>query len=51
MLATTLPQADCIRSCELFGTHVIPRFDADPIHSTTRYREAALAGATRAAAR
>ena len=23
---------------ELFGTHVIPNFDTDPIHSTTRFR-------------
>ena len=28
-------------SVELFGKHVIPRFDKDPVHSTTRMREAA----------
>jgi alkanesulfonate monooxygenase SsuD/methylene tetrahydromethanopterin reductase-like flavin-dependent oxidoreductase (luciferase family) len=27
---------------ELFGTKVIPEFDTDPVHSTTRYREAAV---------
>jgi hypothetical protein len=26
---------------ELFGREVIPQFDKDPVHSTTRYREAA----------
>lgn len=26
---------------EMFGTHVIPEFDKDPVHSTTRYRESA----------
>ncbi len=25
---------------ELFGREVIPRFDTDPVHSTTRYRQA-----------
>ena len=28
---------------QTFGRHVLPRFDRDPIHSTTRQREAALA--------
>jgi hypothetical protein len=27
-------------SYETFGKHVIPRFDTDPVHSTTRQREA-----------
>jgi len=27
---------------ELFGTKVIPQFDSDPVHSTTRYREKAV---------
>ena len=26
---------------ELFGTKVIPEFDKDPVHSTTRYRQTA----------
>ena len=26
---------------EVFGDEVIPEFDTDPVHSTTRYREAA----------
>jgi hypothetical protein len=49
ILATTLPQEDCLHTCELFGTQVIPRFDKDPVHSTTRYREAALAKGPKAA--
>jgi alkanesulfonate monooxygenase SsuD/methylene tetrahydromethanopterin reductase-like flavin-dependent oxidoreductase (luciferase family) len=49
VLATTLPQDACLANCKLFGTQVIPRFDEDPVHSTTRYRQAALAGVKRAA--
>jgi alkanesulfonate monooxygenase SsuD/methylene tetrahydromethanopterin reductase-like flavin-dependent oxidoreductase (luciferase family) len=33
-----------IESMELFGKEVIPQFDTDPVHSTTRQREAAAAG-------
>ncbi len=51
ILATTLPQDVCVENCRLFGKEVIPRFDRDPVHSTTRYREAALAKTKRAAAR
>ena len=32
-----------IRSMELFGKEVIPQFDTDPVHRTTRQREAANA--------
>ena len=40
----TLPTEVVVGSMELFGQEVIPRFDTDPVHSTTRYREqAALA--------
>jgi len=42
ILASTQPQQVALDSVELFGTHVIPRFDKDPVHSTTRYRAAAL---------
>jgi hypothetical protein len=41
ILASTQPQAVAIHSAELFGREVIPRFDKDPVHSTTRMREAA----------
>lgn len=52
ILASTQPQATALETIRLFGAEVQPRFDKDPVHSTTRYREAALrrAGAARAAA-
>jgi alkanesulfonate monooxygenase SsuD/methylene tetrahydromethanopterin reductase-like flavin-dependent oxidoreductase (luciferase family) len=34
----TLPTDVVVSSMELFGREVIPRFDTDPEHSTTRYR-------------
>jgi alkanesulfonate monooxygenase SsuD/methylene tetrahydromethanopterin reductase-like flavin-dependent oxidoreductase (luciferase family) len=41
----TLPTEVVADSMALFGREVIPRFDKDPEHSTTRYRrEAVLAG-------
>jgi alkanesulfonate monooxygenase SsuD/methylene tetrahydromethanopterin reductase-like flavin-dependent oxidoreductase (luciferase family) len=43
MLSTTMPVEIAIESVENFGKHVIPEFDKDPVHSTTRQREAALA--------
>jgi hypothetical protein len=30
-----------VKSIELFGREVVPRFDKDPVHRTTRMREAA----------
>ena len=36
-----------IESMELFGKEVIPQFDKDPVHTTTRYREAASPHARR----
>jgi len=42
ILASTQPQWVAKRSVELFGRYVIPRFDQDPVHSTTRYRLAAI---------
>lgn len=42
ILASTQPQWVAKRSVELFGRYVVPRFDTDPMHSTTRYRLAAL---------
>ena len=40
-----MDQEQIIQSMELFGKEVIPQFDKDPVHSTTRYREAAAAKA------
>jgi alkanesulfonate monooxygenase SsuD/methylene tetrahydromethanopterin reductase-like flavin-dependent oxidoreductase (luciferase family) len=42
VLASTQPQEVALESVATFGRHVIPRFDRDPVHSTTRQREAAL---------
>jgi alkanesulfonate monooxygenase SsuD/methylene tetrahydromethanopterin reductase-like flavin-dependent oxidoreductase (luciferase family) len=39
----TLPTEVVVGSMELFGREVIPQFDGDPEHSTTRYRRAASA--------
>ena len=38
---TNMDQSEIIASMELFGTEVLPQFDKDPVHSTTRYRQAA----------
>lgn len=42
-LTLTLDQKYVLRSIETFGKHVLPKFDKDPVHSTTRQRQAALA--------
>ncbi len=42
ILASTQPQDVALETVRLFGREVQPRFDTDPVHSTTRYREAAL---------
>ncbi len=42
-LTLTLDQKWVLESIETFGKLVLPKFDRDPIHSTTRQREAALA--------
>ncbi|HLY39205.1 MAG TPA: LLM class flavin-dependent oxidoreductase [Candidatus Binatia bacterium] len=41
LLASTQPQEIALETADLFGREVIPRFDRDPVHSTTRMREAA----------
>ncbi len=41
-LTLTLDQKYVLQSIETFGKHVLPKFDEDPVHSTTRQREAAL---------
>jgi alkanesulfonate monooxygenase SsuD/methylene tetrahydromethanopterin reductase-like flavin-dependent oxidoreductase (luciferase family) len=42
-LTLTLDQKHVLRSIESFGKHVLPKFDKDPLHSTTRQRQAYLA--------
>jgi alkanesulfonate monooxygenase SsuD/methylene tetrahydromethanopterin reductase-like flavin-dependent oxidoreductase (luciferase family) len=36
-----LPLEDAVETLRLFGEHVIPKFDPDPVHRTTRMRESA----------
>jgi alkanesulfonate monooxygenase SsuD/methylene tetrahydromethanopterin reductase-like flavin-dependent oxidoreductase (luciferase family) len=43
-----MDQQTIIESMELFGKEVLPQFDKDPVHSTTRYREAAATAAASA---
>ncbi|MGC0420237.1 hypothetical protein [Embleya sp. AB8] len=31
-------RANTLKTIELFGKHVVPRFDTDPEHRTTRFR-------------
>jgi alkanesulfonate monooxygenase SsuD/methylene tetrahydromethanopterin reductase-like flavin-dependent oxidoreductase (luciferase family) len=42
-LTLTLDQQYVLESIETFGKYVLPKFDKDPVHRTTRQREAALA--------
>jgi alkanesulfonate monooxygenase SsuD/methylene tetrahydromethanopterin reductase-like flavin-dependent oxidoreductase (luciferase family) len=37
-----VPYDEVLEMIELFGTKVIPEYDRDPVHSTTRYREQAV---------
>ncbi len=41
-LVTTMDHKYVLKSIETFGKKVLPKFDKDPVHSTTRQREAAL---------
>jgi hypothetical protein len=43
MLSSTMPIDIAIEGVETFGRHIIPAFDSDPVHSTTRQREAQTA--------
>jgi alkanesulfonate monooxygenase SsuD/methylene tetrahydromethanopterin reductase-like flavin-dependent oxidoreductase (luciferase family) len=38
-LTLTCDQKYVLQSIETFGKHVLPKFDKDPVHSTTRQRE------------
>ena len=44
--ATDVSLADSTEAYETFGKHVLPEFDKDPVHSTTRQREHQLRVAT-----
>ena len=39
-LSTTIPIETAVESIHTFGKHVLPTFDKDKVHSTTRQREA-----------
>ncbi len=43
MLSTTMPIDVAVEAVETFGKHVIPQFDKDPVHRSTRMREAYVA--------
>jgi alkanesulfonate monooxygenase SsuD/methylene tetrahydromethanopterin reductase-like flavin-dependent oxidoreductase (luciferase family) len=40
----TASKEDTLEMIRLMGEHVIPKIDTDPVHSTTRFREAAARG-------
>jgi alkanesulfonate monooxygenase SsuD/methylene tetrahydromethanopterin reductase-like flavin-dependent oxidoreductase (luciferase family) len=42
MLSSSMPIDVCQEAVSTFGTHVLPKFDKDPVHSTTRQREAQI---------
>jgi alkanesulfonate monooxygenase SsuD/methylene tetrahydromethanopterin reductase-like flavin-dependent oxidoreductase (luciferase family) len=39
-LSTTMPLDIVLESVETFGKHVLPEYDKDPVHNTTKQREA-----------
>jgi alkanesulfonate monooxygenase SsuD/methylene tetrahydromethanopterin reductase-like flavin-dependent oxidoreductase (luciferase family) len=41
MLSTSISLENCQEAVETFGKHVLPGFDKDPVHSTTKQRLAA----------
>ena len=41
LLSSTMPQELAVETVETFGRHVLPQFDKDPVHRTTRMRESA----------
>jgi alkanesulfonate monooxygenase SsuD/methylene tetrahydromethanopterin reductase-like flavin-dependent oxidoreductase (luciferase family) len=43
LLSSTMEREVAFETIETFGRHVLPAFDTDPIHRTTRQREAAAA--------
>jgi len=42
MLSSDLPIEVAVEATETFGRAVLPRFDTDPVHRTTRQREAQI---------
>ncbi|MGH2662338.1 MAG: LLM class flavin-dependent oxidoreductase [Actinomycetota bacterium] len=44
-LPVDMPHEAALESIRLFGKHVIPKLDPDPVHRTTKFREAAAVAA------
>jgi hypothetical protein len=42
MLSSSMSIEVCEEAVSTFGKHVLPQFDKDPVHSTTRQREAQI---------
>ncbi|MHB8680582.1 MAG: LLM class flavin-dependent oxidoreductase [Acidimicrobiales bacterium] len=42
MLSSSMPIEICEEAVATFGKHVLPQFDKDPVHSTTRQRQAQI---------
>ena len=42
MLSSAMPIEICEEAVATFGKHVLPQFDKDPVHSTTRQRQAQI---------
>jgi len=40
MLSSSMPIEVCEEAVATFGKHILPRFDKEPVHSTTRQRQA-----------
>ena len=38
LLSSTMTRELAVETIETFGTHVLPQFDTDPVHRTTRLR-------------
>ena len=38
-----LDHEDALQSIRLYGEHIIPKFDQDPVHRSTRCRDGTLA--------
>jgi alkanesulfonate monooxygenase SsuD/methylene tetrahydromethanopterin reductase-like flavin-dependent oxidoreductase (luciferase family) len=42
-LPIDMPMSAALETIELFGKHIIPKLDGDPVHRSTRFRDAAAA--------
>jgi alkanesulfonate monooxygenase SsuD/methylene tetrahydromethanopterin reductase-like flavin-dependent oxidoreductase (luciferase family) len=46
LLSSTMPRDVAVETIETFGRSVLPEFDKDPVHRTTRQREAQIGSAS-----